>query len=197
MSEPRRKTVWEGKFISVKATGTWEYVRARGGIAAAVILAIDDGARDPGRAVSRAAGPPLPRTARRPGRRRGAGESVETAAARELEEETGYRADADETLGRFTPRPAWSSEGFTLLRADGLTTVGDGGGVGDEDIIVHRVPLAEIAGLRRGEARRGRGDRRQMLLLLLALERLVPGRRLRLVRHREIRPSTSERQRLA
>ena len=60
-----------------------------------------------------------------------------------------------------TPRPAWSSEGFTLVRATGLTRVGEGGGVGDEDIAVHRVPLADVAAFVAGEARRGRGDRRQ------------------------------------
>ena len=37
------------------------------------------------------------------------------------------------------------SEGFSLLRAEGLTKVGDGGGVDGEDITVHRVKLAELA----------------------------------------------------
>ena len=32
------------------------------------------------------------------------------------------------------------SESFTLVRAAGLTKVGQGGGVGGEDILVHRVP---------------------------------------------------------
>jgi len=37
------------------------------------------------------------------------------------------------------------SESFTLLLATDLTRVGDGGGVGGEEIIVHRVPLAGVA----------------------------------------------------
>jgi len=37
------------------------------------------------------------------------------------------------------------SECFTLIRAEGLTRVGEGGGTADENIIVHRVPMATIA----------------------------------------------------
>jgi ADP-ribose pyrophosphatase len=37
------------------------------------------------------------------------------------------------------------SESFFLVRAQGLEKVGTGGGVGDENIVVHRVPLAEVA----------------------------------------------------
>ena len=38
------------------------------------------------------------------------------------------------------------SETFTFVRAHGLTRVGEGGGVPGEDIIVHRVALADLAG---------------------------------------------------
>jgi ADP-ribose pyrophosphatase len=73
-----------------------------------------------------------------------AGESVEDAAARELEEETGYRAARIERLGAFQSSPGMTSEYFELVRATGLTRVGDGGGQGDEDITIHRVPLAGL-----------------------------------------------------
>src|SRR3546814_10548920 len=43
------KTRWEGRFITVKQQGTWEYVSRSRGIHAAVILAIDEG--DDGRHV--------------------------------------------------------------------------------------------------------------------------------------------------
>ena len=36
------------------------------------------------------------------------------------------------------------SESFTLVRAHGLTRVGEGGGVEGENIIVHRVKLADV-----------------------------------------------------
>lgn len=73
-----------------------------------------------------------------------AGESIEVAANRELEEETGYRAAHIERLGTFRSSPGMTSEHFELVRATGLTRVGDGGGEGDEDIAIHRVPLATL-----------------------------------------------------
>jgi len=71
-------------------------------------------------------------------------EADETAAARELEEETGYRAARIESLGEFFSSPGMVSESFTLVRAHGLTRVGEGGGVEGENIIVHRVKLADV-----------------------------------------------------
>src|SRR3546814_9355455 len=38
------ETRWEGRFITVRQQGTWEYVSRSRGIHAAVILAIDDAA---------------------------------------------------------------------------------------------------------------------------------------------------------
>ena len=37
------KTVWAGKFLTVQTEGTWEFAARQGEIAAAVIVAIDDG----------------------------------------------------------------------------------------------------------------------------------------------------------
>ena len=138
-------TVWAGKFLTVQTEGTWEYVERRGQIAAAVIVAIDAGDvilveqfRVPlGRAcLELPAGLVGDETA---------GESVAVAAGRELEEETGYRAAAIEDLGLFYSSPGMTSESFTIVRATGLTRVGEGGGAGDEDITVHLVPVAEVA----------------------------------------------------
>jgi ADP-ribose pyrophosphatase len=67
------------------------------------------------------------------------------SAMRELEEETGYRAAQWEELGEFLSSPGMLSESFTLVRATGLTRVGEGGGTDSEAIIVHRVPLSDIA----------------------------------------------------
>jgi ADP-ribose pyrophosphatase len=73
------------------------------------------------------------------------GEATEAAAARELEEETGYRPGRIEVIGEFHSSPGMVSESFTLLRAHDLVKVSDGGGVEGEDIVVHRVPLRGIA----------------------------------------------------
>ena len=59
-------------------------------------------------------------------------------------EETGYAAERMEAL---TTGPACSgitSERVTLFHATGLRRTGKGGGVAQEDITVHEVPLAEI-----------------------------------------------------
>jgi ADP-ribose pyrophosphatase len=137
-------TVWEGRYLTVQKEGTWEYAARAGEIAAAVIVAIDDGHvllveqyRVPvGRnCLELPAGLVGDETA---------GESVAVAAGRELEEETGYRAERIEDLGVFYSSPGMTSESFTLVRASGLTRVGDGGGDADENITVHRVKLAEV-----------------------------------------------------
>ena len=138
-------TVWRGRFLAAKTRGKWEYVSRTRGITAAVILAIDEGHvllveqyRVPlGRnCLELPAGLIGDETE---------GEAAETAAIRELEEETGYRAARMIDLGQFYSSPGLASEGFTLLRAEGLEKVGAGGGVEGENIIVHRVALTDVS----------------------------------------------------
>lgn len=136
--------VWKGRFLEMKKRGRWEYVGRVGGVEAAVIIAIDQGHvilveqyRVPlGRAC-------LELPAGLIGDE-DAGETAEMSAARELEEETGYRPATCTSLGTFYASPGMVSECFTLIRAEGLTRVGEGGGTADENIIVHRVPMATI-----------------------------------------------------
>ena len=138
------ETVWAGQYIVVKKQGTWEYVSRARGIQAAVILAIDDGEVI---LVEQYRVPLGKRCLELPAGLVGdeeEGEAPEASAARELEEETGYRPEKVETIGYFQSSPGMVTEGFTLVRATGLTKVSDGGGQGDEDITVHRVPLGGI-----------------------------------------------------
>lgn len=144
-SDAPEETVWSGRFIEVKKRGRWEYVGRVGGTEAAVIVAIDDGDvllveqyRVP---LDRAC---LELPAGLIGDE-GEAESPEASAARELEEETGYRADKLTAIGTFYASPGMVTESFTLVRAEGLTKVGEGGGTADENIIVHRVPIASLA----------------------------------------------------
>ena len=72
------------------------------------------------------------------------GEALADTAARELLEETGYRA-AEVRLLLDTPTSAgMTSEIIHLFQATGLTREHEGGGTGAEDITVHHVPLATL-----------------------------------------------------
>ena len=88
------------------------------------------------------------------------------SAARELEEETGYRAAQWENLGEYYSSPGMLGESFTLVKATGLTKVGDGGGTEHEDIVVHRVPLARVAETVAEQRTRGNAIDVRILMLL-------------------------------
>lgn len=141
------EVMWEGKFITARKRGRWEYVGRARGIHAAVILAID--AEDHVILVDQYRVPLRKRCIELPAGLVGdhehhLGEDASVAAARELEEETGYRAGRMEKIGEFYSSPGMVSESFTLFRAHDLEKVGDGGGVDSEEILVHRVPLTGI-----------------------------------------------------
>ena len=162
-------TQWQGRFITAKTRGRWEYVSRARGIKAAVILAITpedevvlvEQFRIPlGRPCIELPAGLIGDDAG------GEGEEAATAAIRELEEETGYRADRIEDLGEFYSSPGMVSECFTLFRAHGLERVGEGGGVEGEGITVHHVPLAKIAEFIAAKRAEGYGiDTRMMMLL--------------------------------
>lgn len=71
-------------------------------------------------------------------------ESMETAANRELEEETGYQAERLELLAYGPASAGMSNEIIHIFRAYNLTKVSAGGGVDNENITVHLVPLEDI-----------------------------------------------------
>ncbi len=160
------ETMWQGKFVTAKRKGKWEYVSRSRGIKAAVILAVEDGHvllveqyRVPlGRnCVELPAGLIGDETE---------GEDPLEAAGRELEEETGYRAAKLESLGEYYSSPGMVSESFTLVRASGLTKVGDGGGTDGEDITVHRVALSELQAFLETKRAENIGVDVRLLLLL-------------------------------
>ena len=144
-AELPEETVWKGRFLEMKKRGRWEYVGRVGGVQAAVIIAIDEGHV----ILVEQYRVPLGRSCLElPAGLVGdesEGETAEMSAARELEEETGYRPAKCTPLGTFYASPGMVSECFTLVRAKGLMRVSEGGGTPDENIIVHRVPAATIA----------------------------------------------------
>jgi ADP-ribose pyrophosphatase len=161
--------MWEGRFITAVREGHWEYVRRSRGIRAAVILAethegeiiLVEQDRIPigRRCLELPAGLVGDDDENEIG-------NVEEAAARELEEETGYRAAHMQPLGEYYSSPGMVAESFTLVRASGLTRVGEGGGVEGEDIVVHLVPRADVVSFIEQKRDEGVGIDVRLLLLL-------------------------------
>ncbi len=165
----QEEIVWQGKFITAKTRGKWEYVGRVRGIHAAVILAIDDA--DHVILVEQYRVPLGRSCIELPAGLVGdsadlEGENATAAAARELEEETGYRAARLDVIGEFYSSPGMVTESFTLFRAHGLTKVSEGGGTDSENITVHRVALSEISAAVAAWRQAGLGIDTRILMLL-------------------------------
>lgn len=157
---------WAGKFVVAKRRGRWEYAGRARGIRAAVILAVDAGEvilieqfRVP---IGKFC---LELPAGLIGDETEDEDAIESAR-RELEEETGYSAAQWQDLGEFWSSPGMLEESFTLVKASGLTKVGDGGGVQHEDIVVHRVPLDRVAATIAEHRARGHAIDAKLVMLL-------------------------------
>ena len=166
--------VWQGRFITTKVDGKWEYVSRARGIRAAVILAIDD--EDHVILVEQYRIPLGRNCIELPAGLIGdhddvADEEDSAAAARELEEETGYQAGRIEALGEFWSSPGMVTESFTLVRAHDLKKVSSGGGTEGENITVHRVAMKDIPEFI--EQRRAMGDAIDVKMLLLLSHHLL------------------------
>lgn len=128
MTHEPEEIMWQGKFVTAKRRGKWEYVSRARGITAAVILAVEDGHV---LLVEQYRVPLGANCIELPAGLIGdhdEGEDTLTSAGRELEEETGYRASSLEIIGEFFSSPGMVSESFTLVRAIGLEKVSEGGG---------------------------------------------------------------------
>lgn len=158
--------VWEGRFLAVEKQGSWEYAVRTRDIRAAVILALDG---DHVILIEQYRIPVGARCLELPAGLVGdetEGESIEAAAARELEEETGYRAAQMEVLGNFCSSPGMTSETFAVVRATELTRVGEGGGEETEDITVHRVALTTLRDFIADKRTQGYAMDAKLLILL-------------------------------
>lgn len=160
--------MWEGRFITAKRQGRWEYVSRSRGIRAAVILAVDDGHV---LLVEQFRVPLGKNCIELPAGLVGdhddnSGEDASLAAVRELEEETGYHAEIIEDCGEFYSSPGMVSENFSLFKADRLTKTGEGGGVEGENITVHRIALEQLDDFIHQKRKDGAAIDVKLLLLL-------------------------------
>lgn len=156
-----RQPVHEGRIVNLTldrvrfpdgAEGELEFIRHRG--ASAVVAYLDDPLGVDPRILlvhqfRYAAGGDLYEVPA--GMPDGLDESWEAVAARELEEETGYRASILYYLGRIYTTPGFTNEIIHLFAATGLEP-GEVARDGDEYMEVVELPLSEaVAAIRRGE----------------------------------------------
>jgi ADP-ribose pyrophosphatase len=158
MKQLSPNTLCTGKFLTLIKEGHWEYVDRVNATGACLILAVT--ADQKILLVEQYRIPVHARTIELPAGIIGdepgnSQESQAAAARRELLEETGYAAERMEALNTGAACSGITSERMTLFRASGLNRVGQGGGVEQEDIVVHEVPLTEVAAWLRNKAETG------------------------------------------
>jgi ADP-ribose pyrophosphatase len=163
---PPPELMWEGKFVRAVRRGRWEYASRANDIRAVVILAEHDGKVI---LVDQPRVAPNCRCIELPAGLVGDEDpdaTPETTAIKELEEETGFTAERVERLGDFFASPGMLAESFTLMRAHGLSKIGEGGGDEHEDIRVHLVARADIPNFIEQKRAEGFGVDAKLLLLL-------------------------------
>ena len=140
------ETLYEGRWLSLRKRGRWEYVERNNPGGAVIILAVTP--EDKVLFVEQYRVSILQHTIEMPAGLVGdevdqADESALLAAQRELEEETGYRCQRVDFVHRGPSSSGMSTEMITFVRAWDLEKVGPGGGDETENIVVHEVPRRE------------------------------------------------------
>lgn len=143
-------TVYEGKWLRMKRRGHWEYAERTHGANGMAVIIIAVTPQDEVLFVEQYRVPLGARTIEMPAglvgdlaHGDGLEDTLESAARRELAEETGWEPRKVEVLLVGPTSSGMSNERIAFVRATDLVKVGDGGGVDGEDIIVHTVPRAD------------------------------------------------------
>ena len=164
-----------GKFLELLKEGRWEYVRRVNANGAVMIVAVtEDGElllveeyRVPLHALT--IGLPAVISGDE------GEESTLQSARRELEEETGYRADAWTYLFTGPSSPGLTTEMVSFYLAEGLHQISEGGGVAHENITVHRIPLPLVHGWLMDQTGQGKVVDPKIFMGLYFLSRSVNG----------------------
>ena len=141
------ETLFNGRWLRLQRRGRWEFAERTNPGGGVIIIAVTPQDRilfvEQWREAVRSKTIEMP--AGLVGDLDDAAESATSAAARELTEETGYRAARVELLMAGPSSAGMSNEVIAFVRAYDLTREHVGGGDHTEDIIVHEVPRAEAA----------------------------------------------------
>lgn len=149
MARPAEKTevLAEGRFLRLVRRGRWEFAERTGHVRAAFIAAITPEGRliltleDRVPVGKTVVGCPAGLIGDTTGSE---AESLEAAVKRELIEEAGYDADQVTFLTEGPTSAGLTDEMITLVLAEGLHRVGQGGGIENERILIHEIPLDEV-----------------------------------------------------
>ncbi|MGY3039486.1 ADP-ribose pyrophosphatase [Rhodanobacter sp. TND4EL1] len=140
------ETLYEGRWLSLRKRGRWEYAERNNPGGAVIIVAVTP--EDKVLFVEQYRVSILQNTIEMPAGLVGdlpgqLDESVLLAAQRELEEETGYRCERVEFIHQGPSSSGMSTEMIAFARAWDLQKTGPGGGDESENIVVHEVPRSE------------------------------------------------------
>lgn len=152
-----REILGTGKYLELVREDGWEFVvRNRGTGVVGVIAVTDDDALvlvEQWRAAI--GGPCIELPAGLVGDEDDAAEDMLIAARRELEEETGFRAEEWKWLYAGASSAGMTPETVNMYLATRLTRAGKGGGTESENITVHVVPLDTIEDWLSEQSRKG------------------------------------------
>lgn len=141
-----KKTVYEGKYLRMCVQGHWEYAERTNAGSAVIIIARTP--EDKLLFVEQYRIPMGRNCIEMPAGLVGdldAADTLESAAKRELLEETGWQAEHVEVLMIGPTSSGLSNEQIAFVRASGLTRIHAGGGDDTENITVHEVPVSQAA----------------------------------------------------
>jgi ADP-ribose pyrophosphatase len=166
----------EARYLRLKRRGRWEYAERTNASSAVIIVAVTP--EDRVLFVEQYRHPVQCASIEMPAGLvgdLGEVESVETAACRELLEETGWEAGRIEYLMAGPSSSGMSNEMIAFVRAHDLRQVNEGGGDESEQITVHEVPRAEAASWLHGKLLEGYSIDPKLYAGLYFLERNPDG----------------------